>query len=148
MELNFSYKPKLKKSRTSENIFPTQISVECQTTKLPFLFQNPIINSGFIYEQKKENLINQFLTHSFGSNSKILRKIINCKLQPLNFFSFSKNSERVNNFSLKNTLYNDFTERIKLKRTFFIKTKDLNSDRPNKKYVLIKKIKIKKIKKV
>ena len=126
MEINLTDRTKLTKSKTSENFFPTQISVECHTTKLPFLFQNPIINSGFKYEQKKEDLINQFLTHSFGSNSKILRKIINCKLQPLNFFSFSKNSERVNNFSLKNTIYNDFTERIKLKRTFFIKTKELN----------------------
>ena len=49
MEINLTDRTKLTKSKTSDNFFPTQISVECQTTKLPFLFQNPIINSGFIY---------------------------------------------------------------------------------------------------
>jgi hypothetical protein len=149
MEINLTDRTKLTKSKTSDNFFPTQISVECQTTKLPFLFQNPIINSGFKYEQKKEDLINQFLTHSFGSNSKILKKIVNYKLQPLNFFSFSKNREKkVNDFSLKNTLYLDRTDRIKLKKnnTLFIKIKDSISERPKKKF--IKKIKIKNFKKL
>jgi hypothetical protein len=100
----------LKKSKTiaKYSFFSTQIPIENRNNKVPLLFQNPIINSIIMKEEKKKKLFSVFLSKTFGYKSKIFKKIIdNDNNSSFNLSSFFSVKNDKFDFSIKNYLHKD-----------------------------------------
>ena len=105
---------KKSKTKTQNNLFSTQIPIENKNNKSPLFFQNPLINSIIMKEEKKKKLFSVFLSKTFGSNSKLFKKIIeNDNNRTFNLSSFFSVKNDKFDFSIRNYFHKEKSNNCK-----------------------------------